>query len=258
MIRPHAVAKRLVLAILLAAVPLESGCASQSTPHEPVVPAGPVRVLMIGNSLTAFNDLPGMLAALLEQAGADPVTVSAVARGNFGLEDHWTQGATFDQIALGWDVVTLQQGPSATEGRPSLIEFARKFAPVIRDAGALPALYMVWPAEARSFDFDGVSDSYSEAARRADALLFPAGEAWRAAWELEPDLPLYGPDRFHPSPLGTYAAAVVMMEQLIGVDPRELPPVIPGYADYATEDQVRQVQAAARTANQRYRREAAP
>lgn len=29
-----------------------------------------------------------------------------------------------------------------------------------RAAGGVPALYMVWPAEARSFDFPGVSGSY--------------------------------------------------------------------------------------------------
>ena len=54
----------------------------------------------------------------------------------------------------------MQQGPSATEGRPSLLEYAEFFADEIRAVGAEPALYMVWPSQARSFDFEGVSDSY--------------------------------------------------------------------------------------------------
>ena len=52
------------------------------------------------------------------------------------------------------------------------------------------ALYMVWPAFNRFFDFDGVSDSYRTAAAQTGSLLFPGGEAWRAAWALDPNLDL--------------------------------------------------------------------
>ncbi len=86
---------------------------------------------------------------------------------------------------------------------------------------------MVWPAEARFHDFAGVSDSYATAAELVDGLLFPVGEAWLEAWELDPRIELYGPDRFHPSLEGTYLAALVMYEQLAGRDPRDLPPAVP-------------------------------
>ena len=86
---------------------------------------------------------------------------------------------------------------------------------------------MVWPSQARFFDFDGVSNSYATAAESSDGLLFPAGEAWRAAWRRDPGLVLYGPDEFHPSAMGSYLAALVMFEQLADIDPRTLPPVIP-------------------------------
>jgi hypothetical protein len=33
---------------------------------------------------------------------------------------------------------------------------------------------------------------------------------WKTAWEIDATLPLYGPDAFHPSELGTYAAAVTI------------------------------------------------
>jgi len=54
---------------------------------------------------------------------------------------------------------------------------AKRFATEIRRVGARPALYMVWPAEARAGDFDDVR------------------EAWRAAWRREPDLALYSFER---------------------------------------------------------------
>lgn len=173
-----------------------------------------LRILFIGNSLTYTNDLPGMLQKLLEQTDIDTVAES-VALPNYGLQDHWANPETVQKIADGsWDYVVLQQGPSATEGRPSLLEYSEMFNDFITQAGGQTALYMVWPWLSRSFDFDLVSDAYRTAAEQVDGLLFPAGEAWRAAWRKDPNLGLYGPDNFHPSELGTYVAALVMYEQL--------------------------------------------
>lgn len=185
-------------------------------------------VLFIGNSLTYWNDLPGMLVRLFERGGAGPVRVEAVTSPGVGLPDHWVDGEAVRRIREGgWDVVVLQQGPSATEGRPYLLEYSQLFAEEIAAVGARTALYMVWPAEARFHDFDGVSDSYATAAGLVGGLLFPAGEAWLDAWDRDPRLELYGPDRFHPSLRGTYLAALVMYEQLARKDPRDLPAAIP-------------------------------
>jgi hypothetical protein len=192
-------------------------------------PEADVSILFVGNSLTATNNLPGMLERLLTEHGqVGSVYTEAVVFGNFGLMDHWAVGTARDRIREGgWDYVVIQQGPSATEGRPSLLQYSAIFADEANAVGARLALYMVWPSTVRSFDFDGVSDSYRTAAVQTGSLLFPAGEAWRAAWAIDPDLPLYGPDGFHPSVSGTYLAALVMYEQISGRDPRSLPDEIP-------------------------------
>lgn len=235
----------------------------------PVGPTGPagspprqpteadLGVLLIGNSLTYTNDLPGMLEALLELGGIENAIVESVAYPNYGLEDHWARGDAARRIADGgWDVVALQQGPSATGGRPSLLEYSDRYAGPIRAAGARPALYMVWPSQARLFDFDGVSDSYATAAVEVDGLLFPAGEAWREAWALDPDTALYGPDGFHPSLFGTYLAALVMYEQLSGRSALDLPPRIPtgGGAIPIEPAQAMLLQTAAHQANAKHAR----
>ena len=182
-----------------------------------------IDVLFIGNSLTFENDLPGMLKALLDSAGLRS-RIESFAPGGWGLQDHWEFGSSRELIAEGgWDVVVLQQGPSATEGRPSLLEYSPRFAGEARAVGAEIGLYMVWPAEDRLFDFQGVSDSYRMAAESVDGLLFPVGEAWRAVWRRDPDFDLYGPDRFHPSPAASYLAALVFFEQLTGRSPVGLP-----------------------------------
>jgi hypothetical protein len=193
---------------------------------DPVVPLqdAEVSILYVGNSLTMANDLPGMVAALLDSVGAGPVFALEHTAPGTGLPDHWVSSSALEAIRSGdYDYVVLQQGPSATEGRPYLLEYAELFGDEIRAAGSIPALYMVWPAASRSFDFDGVSDSYTTAAEIANGVLLPAGDVWRAAWERDAGLPFYGPDNFHPSQLGSYAAALTMAVVFSDQDPADFP-----------------------------------
>ena len=246
----HPLYRTAVIPVLLAL----SSCGSD-TVVEPD-PEG-LRVLFIGNSLTYTHDVPGMLGWLLNDAGVAVGRIESAAFPNWGLEDHWASGQVRSRVTEGdFDVVVLQQGPSATEGRPSLLEYSQRFATEITAAGGRPALYMVWPSVQRGFDFDGVSDSYQTAAAQVDGLLFPAGEAWRAAWRRDPDLGLYGPDGFHPSEMGSYLAALVMFEQLAGRDLSGLPRVIPTAAGLLpiTQELGDLLQAAAMEANEQFAR----
>jgi len=182
------------------------------------------RILFIGNSLTEGNDLPNMVRALAEAAGHGVVVEASLYPGS-NLQDQWELTNARARVADGhFDVVILQQGPSALpESRVDLIEWTTRWAPVIRAAGGVPALYAPWPSEQRSFDFARVSESYRLAAAEVDGIFLPAGDAWLRTWELDPSVPLYAEDRFHPSVVGTYAAAVVIVARLFAVDPLSLP-----------------------------------
>jgi hypothetical protein len=173
-----------------------------------------LRILFIGNSLTATNDLPAVLEAF---ARAQGVTIQsrAVAFPDHSLEDHWNRREARQAIAESrWDFVVLQQGPSAMQDSQRLLrEYTRRFAAEIRRAGAVPALFMVWPASARSRDFPRVVESYRAAADDVGGLLLPAGDAWLRMWNRDRTTRLYGPDGFHPSGLGTYLSALVMYQQ---------------------------------------------
>lgn len=217
-------------------------------------------VLFVGNSLTYVNNLPGMVAGLSAAAGDNPpIRTAAVAFPNYSLEDHWYDGNARNAIASGnCSIVVLQQGPSSLpDSRVHLIDWTERFAQEIQAAGAEPTVYMVWPPMNRADAFQDVSDSYRLAAEAVDARLFPAGEAWRAAWRLESRLELYGPDGFHPSVLGTYTAAVVIYSQLSGRSPVGLPRTfqIPGGgAVLISETEAATVQAAAAEAIQAFGR----
>lgn len=183
------------------------------------------RVLFIGNSLTYSNDLPQMLQAIAAQAGKS-LQVDAITIGGAALEDHYGNRSTLARIGSGdYDLVVLQQGPSSLpESQQHLAYWTRRFEGVIRAGGARPALYMVWPDITRIDYFDAVRLSYSEAALGVNGMFIPAGEAWRAAWRLDPTLPLYDADQFHPSVLGSYTAALSMFCEFYGQTPVGLSP----------------------------------
>jgi hypothetical protein len=184
------------------------------------------RVLFIGNSLTEANGLPAIVETLSRQGGGTRITTASVVFGGFSLEDHWNQGTAQRRIAEGgWSIVVLQQGPSSLpESQVALREWTTRFDTVIRASGARTALYMVWPESNRRDAFDAVSRSYARAAEDVTGILLPVGEAWRAAWRRDPEVPLYGPDGFHPTLTATYLAALVIYQQISGRSPVGLPP----------------------------------
>lgn len=203
----------------------------------------PLRVLFIGNSLTYFNDLPATVAALGRSAGT-PIEYDTVARPDFSLEDHWSQGDARRAIGRGgWTWVVLQQGPSAlATSRVLLIEYAKRFDREIQRVGGRTAMYMVWPSRARRGDFRGVSRSYAAAATELGATLLPVGDAWQEAWAIDPGLALYGRDGLHPSPMGSWLGALVIYRQLTG---REAPLEPVSGASAAEAVQLRRAAAAA-------------
>jgi|CXWL01.1.fsa_nt_gi hypothetical protein len=184
---------------------------------------GAKRVLFVGNSLTFWNDLPLLVEAMAKARGII-LECEAATGPDLSIEDHWNRG-TRDLIRDGdFSHVILQQGPSSlASSRANLREWTQRIATDIRASGARPALYMVWPDRSRLAYFAQVRESYRLANEDVDGLLLPAGEAWQAAWKLDPKLDLYGPDGFHPSKLGTYAAAATIFSRLTKTSPLDLP-----------------------------------
>lgn len=189
-------------------------CATTSPTVTEPIPEADARVLFLGNSLTYTNDLPFMVQVIAEAAG-HTLTHRSVARPNYSLEDHWNSGGRDVVLAAEADFVVMQQGPSSLpDNQEYLRTWAERFGPVIAETGGTPALYMVWPDDSRLEAFDDVRDSYEGAAVSVGGLFIPAGDAWRAAWDAGLTRPLYGPDGFHPSTLGSAIAALTIVRAL--------------------------------------------
>jgi hypothetical protein len=209
----------------------------------------PLRVLFVGNSLTAANNLPALVHALAAVSAGPEIETAAIAPGGYALEDHWADGDAQRALESGdWDVVVMQQGPSSLpDSRTNLVEWSKKWADDARVHGVRPAILTVWPEQYRaSYAFADVIRSYRAAALESGSLLLPAGAAWRLALQKTPRLRLYGPDGFHPSPLGSYLAALVVYGGLTGHMPTALPAAL-GDA-HASGQQLKLLRTAAVTA----------
>ena len=60
-----------------------------------------VRVLFIGNSLTAYNDLPAIVEALAKAGGQPPLDWKSVLLPGTSLEDQWQDGQARKAIGQG-------------------------------------------------------------------------------------------------------------------------------------------------------------
>jgi hypothetical protein len=150
--------------------------------------------------------------------------VEAITAGGASLGDQWQNKNTRDRIVGGkWNYIILQQGPSSLAA--SQAEFQRDMEtakPWFKQSGAKPALFMVWPDTTRLRFFPQVRQAYANAAKSVDGIFLPAGLAVQQALEKEPRMALFT-DGFHPSPLGSYLAAMVITAKLTGVAPEQFP-----------------------------------
>ena len=175
-----------------------------------------MRILMLGNSFTYFNDMPQTLAAM---TGWE---VAAHTRGGAYLCEHLDPQSELGAKTLPalrgetWDYVILQEQSRAPyEKRGQFLESVRQLCLLIRAAGAMPILYATWAykegtEKLASIDMtyaafsDALYASYHEAAERNGALVADVGRAFDALRHL---VSLYEDDDYHPSEVGSLVAA---------------------------------------------------
>lgn len=197
--------------------------------------AEPPRVLVVGNSHTYVNDLPGMLRDLA--AGATPPTpilVESVAVAGATLYDHREKTGALERIRVGhFTTVVLQpqsQEPASDPGR-YLVGF-EALEEAARQSGARVVLVEPWARgpsdETYQRPWSGgdpralqaiLRDATEGVAREHGAVVAPVGGAWELALGLRPAPPLFEPDDSHATVQGTYLAACTLHAVLSGKSP---------------------------------------
>lgn len=184
------------------------------------------RVLFLGNSYTAFNNLPRVLEAL----GASPRSslqfeTDRVTPGGARWETHAGNATSLSAIDQGWDFVVLQDQSLQPVSSPlTLKEAAETLDSRIRNAGGSTVLFMTWP---RAFHNLTTQHNYplyyNHHGEHLGAQVAPVGQAWVRSLRLDPDLRLHQEDDSHPNVNGTYLTACVFFASLTGQSPLGLP-----------------------------------
>lgn len=199
------------------------------------------RILFLGNSYTAQNNLPLLTYEFALSAG-DTIYYESNAPGGSTLEGHTTNAGTLARIEKGgWDYVVLQeqsQLPSFPDFQveQDVYPYAQKLDSLIQasnDVCTETIFYMTWGRKNGDQSncsnwppictFEGMNEllreRYIQMAKDNEALISPVGALWHFIRKKHPELELYIADGSHPSLLGSYAAACSFYTVIFGKDP---------------------------------------
>ncbi|MEM6290417.1 MAG: hypothetical protein AAGA54_04100 [Myxococcota bacterium] len=205
------------------------GGASESSTGAPV---DPFIVQFVGNSYTAGNSLGSMVESIASEAGI-AVEARVISPGGETLEGHWSTPSTLGAITdPEVDAVVLQgQSVEPWLGNASFVEHGGLLGNAACEAGAAVFFFETWARQAghEIYDIDPlVPDpdamqailraAYEEAAAASCAAVAPVGDAWQRVWTTAPQISLYAGDGSHRTLPGSYLAACVFAESVLGID----------------------------------------
>lgn len=189
--------------------------------------AQPTRVLFIGNSFTARNNLPGLLTSLVSAGGKGDLEHELISAGGASLRMHLNKGEAQQRMQdTHWDYVVLQEQSTLPikNGRRA-IENIRDFDTCIKEAGAQTVLYMTWARQDAPQTQDALAQIYTQAGHELNAPVVPVGLAWQHCLGKASDLVLHDQDKSHPSLAGSYLTACTFYTTLFIGRSRSIPPI---------------------------------
>jgi hypothetical protein len=177
-----------------------------------------MRILFVGNSFTARNNLPGLLATLAAERG---ITIEhrLISAGGASLRQHLNAGRALTELATGnYDTVVLQEQSTLPAKNPARFhENVRDFHTAIAETGATTALYLTWSRKGQPQA--PFTTAYATIATELGATLVPAGLIWQHFRTTHPTPALHDTDNSHPALAGTYLTACVFLISLLHEDP---------------------------------------
>ncbi|XOV67224.1 MAG: PKD domain-containing protein [Fluviicola sp.] len=181
-------------------------------------------VLFIGNSYTAYHNLPQMVADLATSLG-DNIEKDANTPGGATFEMHSNNATNYNKInAQSWDYVVFQ-GQSQEPSFPDAQVNSQTLPYVLELADSVYAnnfctevmYYMTWGRENGDPQWQPISTYDGMQARLRSAYLrfadsvqgsvAPVGVVWKHVRDNYPGIDLYTADESHPSIHGSYLAA---------------------------------------------------
>ena len=214
------------VALLLGVASLAAGCESGESPSAVVVhgSSADVPMLFMGNSHASYNDLQGMVEALVGAARApETVEVVGVPKWQF-LEYHYYDPTTLAYLQLqDWGFVVLQaQKYSSTGCCTYSTEEAKALIRIARAQNAVPILFPEWPRLGVD-ETDTIFQLHVSIAQAEPACVAPIGQAWDLSLQRHPELVLHDSDGNHSNRNGAFLAALILATTMTGVSPLDAP-----------------------------------
>jgi uncharacterized protein DUF4886 len=182
--------------------------------------AEPMKVLFIGNSFTARNNIPDLVAQLAESRGKR-LQHRLISAGGASLRMHWNKGDA--QLAIQqtrYDYVVLQeQSTLPIKNALRMHENIRLFDKEITDSGAKTALYLTWARQNAPETQKTITDAYTAIGEELGAAIIPVGVAWQNFTRKHSHPVLHDQDKSHPTLAGSYLAACVFFAALFNETP---------------------------------------
>ena len=179
-----------------------------------------INTLFIGNSFTARNNVPGLIAAMAEGRG-HRFTHRLLSRGGASLAMHWNKGEALKAIQTKeYNFIVLQeQSTLPVKNGARFHENVRLFDGAIRAAGAQMVLYMTWARKHVPETQKALTDGYTAIGKELGAIVVPAGAAWQKFLAKHDAPGLHDKDGSHPTLAGSYLAACVFFAVLFKESP---------------------------------------
>jgi hypothetical protein len=189
-----------------------------------------VKVLFIGNSYTAVNNLPGLLIELAAHE-SKPLDAEMVDVGGATLANHWSQGQALAAVQrTHWDYVVLQEQSELGVGfvgntidPTPFYKYVRLFNTEIQKVGAKTLLYLTWARQNAPQNQSFLTKAYMDIANELNVMVAPVGVAWQQTLKTYPAAHLFQEDGSHPSAVGSYLAACVFYATIYHKSPEGLP-----------------------------------
>ncbi|HXI89787.1 MAG TPA: SGNH/GDSL hydrolase family protein [Blastocatellia bacterium] len=177
----------------------------------------PMSILFIGNSFTARNNVPGLVAQLAESRGKQ-LQHRLISAGGASLRMHWNKGDAQKAIQQSrYDYVVLQEQSTLPIKNPSRMhENIRLFDQAIKASGAKTALYLTWARQNAPETQKAITNAYMSIGEELGAVIVPVGIAWQNFIRKHSHPELHDADKSHPTLAGSYLAAYVFFGVLFG------------------------------------------
>ena len=220
-----------------------SGPAPSPSPSpNPAQPAADIELLFLGNSHTHHNNVPGLVAALFQQAQPTKTVRSRAADGILFLDERLNDAGTLALFDAGrWTHVVLQAQKYSSSGTVDYsIGEAQEWVRRSRARSAVAVMFPEWPRRGVN-ETARIYDLHRRIAEPTGACLAPVPQAFDAAARSLPAVNLHAVDGNHSSAEGALLASYVLYASASGASLQGLGPIVASPLSATVQEQLRQV-----------------